>query len=134
MLALEDLAGKTEQEIKDHIASNYAGDKSGFDYGNPTEDECAKLRTELDQYEILLAYESVGSWGCDSSSFFLLRKDGKLYENHGGHCSCYGFEGQWEPEETEVEALKRREYWSLGGYDNSPEQNENEIKNFIGAL
>lgn len=130
MLALEDLAGKTEQEVKDHIASEYNPKEGGYPY----ETETAKLRAELDQYEILLAYESVGSWGCDSSSFFLLRKDGKLYQNHGSHCSCYGFEGQWEPEETEVDALKRQEYWSLGGYDNSPEENRAAIKNFIGAL
>lgn len=36
------------------------------------------------------------------------RLDGKLYEVNGGHCSCYGLEGQWEPAETSVAALKMR--------------------------
>lgn len=41
-------------------------------------------------------------------AFVLFRKDGKLYEVNGGHCSCYGLEGQWEPEETTIEALEHR--------------------------
>lgn len=133
-VTLEDLAGMSDEDIKQHIASNYAGDKSGFEYGNPTEDECAALLAELEDVELILAYESVGSWGCDSSSFFLFRKDGVLYENHGSHCSCYGFEGQWEPEEVEIEALKKREWFSLGGYDNSPKENEQAIRDCIAAL
>ncbi len=35
----------------------------------------------------------------------IFRKEGKLYEVNGSHCSCYGLEEQWEPEETTVEAL-----------------------------
>lgn len=43
------------------------------------------------------------------SSFVLyVGNDGKLYENHGSHCSCYGLEGQWSPEETTVEELEGR--------------------------
>lgn len=41
-------------------------------------------------------------------SFVLFIKDGKLYENHGSHCSCYGLEGQWDPEETNAEELLGR--------------------------
>lgn len=41
-------------------------------------------------------------------AFVLYEKDGKLYEVNGSHCSCYGLEGQWEPEETTVEALSYR--------------------------
>lgn len=34
--------------------------------------------------------------------------NGKLYEVNGSHCSCYGLEGQWEPEEVVLaEALPR---------------------------
>ena len=32
-------------------------------------------------------------------------KDGNLYEVNGSHCSCYGLEGQWVPEETSLAAL-----------------------------
>lgn len=38
----------------------------------------------------------------------IFRKDGKLYEVNGSHCSCMGLEDQWEPEETSVVALLAR--------------------------
>lgn len=38
----------------------------------------------------------------------IFRKGDKLYEVNGSHCSCYGLEGQWEPEETIVAALLDR--------------------------
>lgn len=41
---------------------------------------------------------------------------------NAGHCSCHGLEGQWEPEETTVVALRHRladgrlgRKWSYGG-------------------
>ena len=42
------------------------------------------------------------------SAFVLFERDGKLYEVNGSHCSCYGLEGQWEPEETSVAAVRMR--------------------------
>jgi hypothetical protein len=42
------------------------------------------------------------------SAIVIFEKDGKLFEVYGSHCSCNGLEGQWEPEETSWEALKRR--------------------------
>ena len=44
----------------------------------------------------------------DGSAFVLFERNNKLYEVNGGHCSCYGLEGQWEPEKTSVEALRHR--------------------------
>ncbi len=44
----------------------------------------------------------------EGSAFVLYEKNGKLYEANGGHCSCYGLEGQWKPEETTWEALAMR--------------------------
>lgn len=71
-LFLADLADMTEEEIKRHLIS---------EYGAP--------QVALDKLDILIAYESVGRWGCDSSSFFLVQdkatKD--LFEVHGSHCS-----------------------------------------------
>lgn len=40
------------------------------------------------------------------SALVIYERDGELYEVHGSHCSCYGLEGQWEPEETTWEALR----------------------------
>lgn len=46
--------------------------------------------------------------GYEGDAFVLFMRDGKLYEVHGSHCSCYGLEGQWEPEETTVGSLRHR--------------------------
>jgi hypothetical protein len=56
--------------------------------------------------EILLSHYEAG--GYEGSAFVLFRKDGKLYEVNASHCSCYGLEGQWSPEETTIAALRHR--------------------------
>jgi hypothetical protein len=73
----------------------------------------------LDGAEVLLAWYGYGSY-C-GSAYVLWRRDGVLYENHGAHCSCYGLEDQWAPEEVSVHELIQR---NLGGddyYDGSSE-------------
>jgi hypothetical protein len=122
MLLLEDLKDLNEVEVKNHLMNEYEATKE-----------------QLEDLEILIGYESVGSWGCDSSSFFLLKdKEGKMYEVHGSHCSCYGFEGQFTLEETTLEALKFRinesKYGSVfytGGYDDNSDDNMNAVKDYI---
>ena len=122
MLALEDLKNYSEDQIKQHLISEYGATEK-----------------DLQDLEILVAYESVGSWGCDSSSFFLFRNriDGKIYENHGSHCSCYGFEDQYKPEETNIKALQFRAnegyIFSEGGYD-SGEGNHSKVSEYIKNL
>lgn len=44
----------------------------------------------------------------EGDAFVLFQNDGKIFEVNGGHCSCYGLEGQWEPEETSKDALLKR--------------------------
>lgn len=133
MITLEDLKDKTEQEIIEHLASNYSDDKS--------EPDIEKAKNDLKDMAVLVAYESVGSWGCDSSSFFLLKhkETEKLYEVHGAHSSCYGFEGQLDLEETNIEALKYRvknggNVFYCGGYDENETENQKIVKSFIEAL
>lgn len=128
MLALADLKDLTEQEIKDHIASEYGqapyGEKDSY------------VQKELENFEILIAYESVGSWGCDSSSWFLLKQNsGELFEFSGSHCSCYGFEGQYDIESTSVEYLKSDKFdLYTGGYDDESEENKKAIRDYISSL
>ncbi len=118
MLAVEDLAGDSVESVRDHIVCAFEIEEK-----------------ELDGFEVLIAYESVGNWGCDSSNWFLLRKDGVLYENHGGHCSCNGFEGQWAPEETSVEyLLSDKFYYCGGGYDDNEEDNKDAVGRKIRRL
>ena len=116
-LFLEDLKDFTEGEIREHFLSEYEAKKE-----------------DIDKFDILIAYESVGSWGCDSSSFFLLRdrETNELYENHGSHCSCYGFEGQFEPEKTSLEYLKSDRFnFCAGGYDSRDRENKRAVKEYI---
>ncbi len=56
---------------------------------------------------LFAAYENESYEGY---AMVVFSKDGKLYEVNGSHCSCNGLEGQWQPEETNLEALKLRNY------------------------
>jgi hypothetical protein len=140
MLAIEDLLGKTEAEIKGHLVRRY----SEYD----TAEDMQFVSEQLEKLDILIAYESVGSWGCDSTSFFVFRnrETGVMYEMHGSHCSCYGFEGQFRLEETSIEALKCRvenargkdedeedqhTIFCLGGYDSDATNNAKVVNNYI---
>ena len=61
---------------------------------------------DLKGVKILLAYYAVECY--EGDAFVLFEKRGKLYEVNGSHCSCYGLEGQWEPELTSREAICHR--------------------------
>jgi len=63
-------------------------------------------KNSLDNVNMLFAWYGGGDY--DGSAFVLFEDGGKLYEVSGSHCSCYGLEGQWGPEETLVEALVHR--------------------------
>ncbi|WP_058637013.1 MULTISPECIES: hypothetical protein [Bacteria] len=56
--------------------------------------------------DILLGYYDCEDYS--GEAFVLFRKDGQLFEVNGSHCSCYGLEDQWNPEETNVEVLRHR--------------------------
>lgn len=140
MIALEDLNGMTEQEIINHLASEYSG-SGEQECMTGTDEEVEIVKKMLEQFEILIAYESVGDFGCDSSSFFLLKhkETGKFYEIHGSHCSCYGFEGQLDLEETDIASLKHRienggNIFYCGGYDGNTTVNKKVVNDFVESL
>ncbi len=58
---------------------------------------------ELEGVEILYACYECPPY--EGYAHVIFRKDDKLYEVNGSHCSCNGLEGCWEPEETTVAAL-----------------------------
>lgn len=60
----------------------------------PTEDE--------------IIFASYGGRDYEGHALVLFEHDGKLYEVHGSHCSCFGLEDQWKPEETSWEAIAMR--------------------------
>lgn len=119
-LFIEDLEGRTEDEIFQHFLGEW---------------EAAP--EEVDRFNVLIGYESVGSWGCDSSAFYLLREKetGNLYELHGSHCSCNGFEGQFLPEKTTLEYLKSDKFnFCCGGYDSDEKENQDTVRQYIAGL
>lgn len=117
-LFLADLAGADIEHLFNHLKDNYAP----FD---------VELLNDLDP---LIAYESVGDYGCDSSSFFLFRnrETNELFEMHGSHCSCMGFENQFSLESVTIEYLKSKHFGiPTGGYDDQAENNKDKIKKYI---
>lgn len=78
-------------------------------------------KPEFKGAEILLA--SYGTPSYEGYAFVLFRRDGKLFEVNGSHCSCCGLEGQWDPEEVTADELRHRiKEGNLGegGWDENP--------------
>ena len=73
------------------------------------------FQINLDTVNILFAAYTYENYS--GEAFVLFEQDGKLFEVNGSHCSCYGLEGQWEPEETTIEALTYRLYNGKMGYE-----------------
>ena len=63
------------------------------------------VKTHPDRHILFAVY---GAGGYEGSAFVLFERDGELYEVNASHCSCYGLEDQWDPEETTVDALAYR--------------------------
>ena len=74
-----------------------------YEYNEIDNAERQPLDKQPTENELLFASYGGGSY--EGDAFVLFRKDGVLYEVNGSHCSCYGLEGQWKPEETSVAAL-----------------------------
>ena len=70
-------------------------------------------------------------------AFVLMRRmsDGALFEVNGNHCSCYGLEGQWEPEETDAAAalLRFGEHGALCS-DNHGDEASAHMKELLTAI
>lgn len=67
-------------------------------------DQMSKAIMAYAGIHVLLGYYTYESYS--GSAFVLFEQDGKLYTVEGGHCSCYGLEGQWDPVETTIDALR----------------------------
>lgn len=101
LLALGIFDGMTKQkEIIDKIVSEFEANSS-----------------TVKKYKYLIAYVDYGSY--EGTGWILMRdkETGKLYENHSGHCSCYGNEDQFEPEETTIQYLQSDKFscYDYGG-------------------
>jgi hypothetical protein len=76
-----------------------------FEYFGGRESVESNFEVKLgDDIEILFAIYNCPPY--EGDAFVLFRQGGTLYEVNGSHCSCYGLEGQWTPEETTVKSLR----------------------------
>jgi hypothetical protein len=94
--------------------------KTELDVFSDFEEYSYKLKEE--QITIVHKDEKIlfASYGTDNYSgdaFVLFEKNDKLFEVNGSHCSCYGLENQWEPEETTIELLTKRLIDGKLGFD-----------------
>lgn len=89
---------------------------NNFDEQHDVESNYGLTEGELDGCQFIIADYTYENYS--GSSFVLFVLNGQLYENHGSHCSCYGLEGQWSPEETSIEELEGRlDRGGLGEYE-----------------
>jgi hypothetical protein len=86
------------------------------------EDVFEEFRVPQDQQDIKILMAWYDQDYYEGDAFVLFERDGKLYEVHGGHCSCYGLEDQWDPEETSVEALNHYMDHGYFGYQDRGER------------
>lgn len=89
------------------------------------EEDKARILKLLNESIVHVAYYGTGSY--DGTSLVIYEHNGILYEVNASHCSCYGLEGQWAPEETDWRALRMREFSDY--YDG-----EQTVKQYLNAL
>lgn len=72
-----------------------------FDGFDDIEDVERYYEVELDKDNIVIlsATYDCAYYEGESHVYFYDMKTSLFYEVHAYHCSCYGLEGQWEPEE-----------------------------------
>lgn len=77
------------------------------------------------------------SYGCanyEGDAWVLFSKDGRLYEVNGSHCSCYGLEDQWTPEEVFLPELENRlKQGSFGTDSCAGNEFKDELAKFLGV-
>lgn len=83
--------------------------------------------------DINILFASYGYDNCSGDAWVLFEKNGELFEVNGGHCSCYGLEGQWSPEPVVLQELQTRlESGQFGRDIYSDNEFADELKQFLG--
>lgn len=86
---------------------------------------------EMMTYNILFA--SYGTDNYSGDAWVLMEKGGQLFESFGGHCSCNGLEGQFNPECVVLPELFNRIIAGTFGTDDwSGNTFRNELIQFLG--
>jgi len=122
---LHDWSSK-EDMMKDFVIENW---------WDNNRDLTEKEKEEFKNVNVLLASYSSQNYLGDAFVLFIDKENGKLYEVNASHCSCYGLEEKWEPEETDIESLKHRlEKGSLGEEEYSGNIFKKELREVLERL
>ena len=70
----------------------------------------------IKDFEGTVIYASYDCEGYEGSADVVFVNNGKFFTVSGSHCSCYGLEDQWEPEEMPVAALQKISNDGVGHY------------------
>lgn len=104
--------------------------KQGLFFGafNNKESVAREFNEELaDNVNILFAWYD--HYGYEGYAEVIFEQDGVLYEVSGSHCSCFGLEGQWEPQTLELKEIQHRvtngTFGEYGGF-------KEPLKKFLG--
>lgn len=102
------------------------------DWGN-AEDVMRDFEVAWGVSSIKILFASYGYVEWDGLAWVLFEQGGKLFEVNGSHCSCYGLEGQWKPEEITLEELVfRMERGTFGESDLDGQEFATQLKQFLG--
>ena len=114
--------------------SEYNAEKAPYSNVAFWEERKAIMSKAIKEWEpIHILFASYGTDNYEGGAFVLFERDGKLFETNGSHCSCYGLEGQFTPEETTLESLQHRLIEGKMGMDDYADNEfATELKLFLG--
>lgn len=94
-----------------------------------------KMKRKIEEWDnINILFASYGQANYSGDAWVLFEQGGKLYEVNGSHCSCFGLEGQWKPEEVVLEELKNRLLEGTWGTDDWSDNNfREELVKFLSV-
>ena len=106
----------------------YCEGYSESDIVNFIVNEFQVTKEEISCYEFYVAVNEQEDY--EGSAYFLMKhqETGEFYEAFGGHCSCMGFEGQWNPK------IASKTYLVSKNFSSHCQYHDDEIRQFIKRL
>lgn len=86
------------------------------DWSGVNRKEVLRDFNEEDKENVNILLASYTYQDYSGSAYVLFEEKGELYEVHGGNCSCYGLENQWEKETVVLKELVNRVTNGTFGY------------------
>lgn len=82
--------------------------------------KCFAVKDSSNYYNAVPLFACYNTEDYEGTALVIFIHCGKFWLVSGSHCSCYGLENQWEPEETPLEVLMHfatKGDYSLRGYE-----------------